>query len=53
MIKPDPTPMKLRDANKRVINTVGAINLAVNIGGWVDMVNFKVIKRLEAQDILR
>lgn len=46
MIKPESGLLKTRDASNRKINTVGVINLAVDIGGRVEMVKFKVVERL-------
>lgn len=44
--------MKTRDANNRALNSTVVINLDVDIGGRVEIVNFKVVERLAVSVIL-
>ena len=51
-IRPDPNPLKTRDANNRPINSLGVISLAIDIGGRVEIMDFKVVERLAVPVIL-
>lgn len=46
LIKPDPNQLKTRDTNNRQINSLGVINLAVDVGGTVEVMNLKVAEQL-------
>ena len=52
LIRPDPSPIKTKDANNRPIQPVGVVSLAVDIGGRVEVINFKVVERLAVPVIL-
>jgi len=52
LIRPDPSPLTTTDANNRQIQPLGIISLAVDIGGRVEVINFKVVERLAVPVIL-
>lgn len=52
LIKPDPALINTKDDNHTPINKLGVSSLAVNIGGRVEVMKFKVVERLAVPVII-